>query len=276
MSDETTKHGAAGLADVVQLDCARVEDALMEGREDPRTLEHLDSCTSCRSLHREMTAVRRRIADVTGPIALSPGFAAEVFARAQTLQREGDDLPQSDPKRRLRWVWPTGAGLAVAASLALAFWVGGLQERARVLDSQDRQAPPVIVAPDGARPSSDTGQVTTARPSPVRLVPTPSGRRASSPVVPAAQAVAERPVDVPAELRDLLLRGIEEDAPCAEAAGSRVRVTVTVKPDGSLADRQILSSGDASMAHRCVRHALDGLLLPPGHGPLTVTLDVSW
>ena len=102
------------------------------------------------------------------------------------------------------------------------------------------------------------------------------GVTATSPPRQPARVIPEPIVDLPVEIRDAVVRHIQTQEGCPERATRAVRLTVTVETDGSITNRQILSSAAAGAAHRCVTRAVDALLLPPLPEPATLTLDISW
>lgn len=274
--------GRSHEAEVVRLDCRRFEDMLAEGRLDAWARAHQGGCSRCDETARAMAAVERDILDATGPTALPAGFADGVWERFQELDEAG---PERDA-RPGRWSKTMAAGFAAAAvaivAVTAAYWAGGVRQRALMRTELDA-TPQQVIVPASAIELEHPGADAAARASdapPVRLLrrpvalPTPV-----EPQVPAAQPVPEPVVDVPAELRAALTRQIEGIESCPTHAAGSVRLTVTVQPDGTLTNRQLLSAASAGDAHRCVGLALDRLALPPlsgTDGGATVTLDLSW
>ncbi len=283
----TDDPGRGREAEVVRLDCRRFEDMLAEGRLDAWARAHQSRCDRCAETARAMARVEREIADATAPASLPAGFGDGVWSRFQDLDAAG---PQDADASRGRWSRTMVAGFAVAAiailAVGAAYWAGGVRQRALLLtELTEQQAAPqqVLVQASAAelqRPAADQAALPTASTSPVRLLRRPVVAPApAEPQVPAAQPVPEPVVDVPSELRAALARQIETLEVCPEHAGGSVRLTVTVLPDGSLTNRQLLSAANAGDAHRCVGVALDRLALPPLSGAdagATVTLDLTW
>ena len=64
---DNTRHEPTDGAEVIDLACVRLEDALVEGRLDERSLAHLETCPRCLSMKQEMDSVAALIAEATGP-----------------------------------------------------------------------------------------------------------------------------------------------------------------------------------------------------------------
>ena len=113
---------------VLQLACARFEDALADGRSDAWTEEHQGGCEACDRLARETADVTRQIAEVTGPRQPSADFADRVLARAaqwgdvSDLTQLGPGTPPPPTVRRASV--PRWGGLALVAALLIGFWMG--------------------------------------------------------------------------------------------------------------------------------------------------------
>ncbi|MGM0576793.1 MAG: hypothetical protein ACQEXJ_13800 [Myxococcota bacterium] len=274
MIDEHRGEGA----DVLHLECARFRAALADEDLDARAREHRRACPDCDRFAREMQEAADLVARATGPAEVPDDFAAGVLGRADHLAgRLGD----GDRRRRAIFGGARGwIAAAVAVTVTMAFWAGDMSARSR---HDSHSAEPVATAPasEEAPPAAEAptaGSADEGAPEAVRLTPQPSPRNSPKerPVVPAAQPIPEPSVDVPDELRRSMLRAVERGDDCPEHAGGAVRVTVTIRPDGTLADRQILSLGEAGEAHRCVSRAMDHLMLPPMEESVTVTLDLTW
>jgi len=268
------------LASVLSLDCARVADALAEGTPGPELEAHLDSCASCATLAVEMRGVENLIAEATAPVTPPHDFASRVLDRAHTLTLDLEhDLPEAlSSSASSRAAWPTLAAVASAAAIALAFWAGGMNAQLDVPHDQATVSSQVEVSP---------ASVSTASPSPTRaatgevtLRPASAlpGAHVAAPAVVTLEPldIPEPELDIPGEIQAALLQVIEDQEDCPERSGGSVRITATVEPTGAIVDRQIVSSGEASRAHRCVTEALDGLRLPPLAQRARVTLDLRW
>jgi hypothetical protein len=88
--------------------------------------------------------------------------------------------------------------------------------------------------------------------------------------------VPEPKVDMSAEISAMVHERIRNNPACPAKATGSVWVTMTILSDGSLTNRQIVSDGDASLAHRCVASALDELLVAPGAKTRTLSFEVAW
>lgn len=284
-------------ADVHSIACARWEAAMLEGRADTWAREHERTCPRCGAMSGAHARLGELIAQATVPAALPSGFEERVLARAEALDAEteapGPLLAETGSAARPRsaqraWTLWLGAA-AMAAGMGLAFWAGGLRERFQVSPEVAASAARPAAVPVGEAPAPAAVPATLAEApprsvaQPTRLLPLPAPRPAGealapveAPVVPSARPVPEPAMDLPGELRSLLVREVSALEGCPARAQAPVRVTVTVGTDGTLSNRQILSSADASAAHQCVGRAMDRLLLPPLDQAATVTLDVSW
>jgi hypothetical protein len=299
MNDQRGNHGGPP-ADVLSIACARWEAAVLEGRADTWTREHERTCPRCSQMGAEHDRVGALIAQATAPASIPAGFVEAVLARAEALDAGFDaaetlDLDErfeaSTPARarraparrpRISMLWLGAA--AMAAGMALAFWAGGLTERAH---EAARPKPVEAAAPQTHDPAvaSHTAPALAppvVAPQPTRLLPLPTpaplpaAAATEPPVVPSARPVPEPTMDLAGELRSSLVREIGALEGCPARAAAPIRVTVTVGTDGTLSNRQILSAADASDAHQCVGRAMDRLLLPPLDRAATITLDVNW
>ncbi|MEZ4267874.1 MAG: hypothetical protein R3F39_15985 [Myxococcota bacterium] len=248
------------------------------------------------------TTIGALIAKATGPAPIPADFMDAVLSRAEALDAGFDDSESLDidglsgtamraqPPRdvasrpRVSILWLGAA--AMAAGMALAFWAGGMNER-----SHQSLVPAAVeaAAPAPEAPTPQNAQAPTVKSQepmasqPTRLLPLPTPQPAAQdlaptepPVVPSARPVPEPAMDLAGELRSSLVREIGALDACPPKAAAPIRVTVTVGTDGTLSNRQILSSADASDAHQCVGRAMDRLLLPPLDRAATITLDVNW
>ncbi|MBD89315.1 MAG: hypothetical protein CL940_03160 [Deltaproteobacteria bacterium] len=269
------------LAPVVSLECARIADALAEGTIGPEHEEHLNHCADCAALVMEMDSVTSLLAEATAPVTPPRDFASRVLDRANTLTLDLDSDPYEDAtkERGANARWPALAALASIAAVALAFWAGGMQakleapERAAPAANQVAVAPAAPVAPATSSPTTvDRAEVTLRQAGGAELAPEP----VQPAVVPEPAAIPEPSLDIPSEIQAALLQVIEDNDGCPKTSGGSVRITATVEPTGAIVDRQIVSSGDVTQAHRCVTEALDGLKLPPLAQRARVTLDLRW
>jgi hypothetical protein len=304
MNDKRSKDGGSP-ADVLSIACARWEAAVLEGRTDTWTREHERTCPRCSQMGAEHDRIGGLIAQVTGPAPVPASFMEAVLSRAEALDAGFDDRESVDDdgfseaaaidarggeatsRTRVSIVWLGAA--AMAAGMALAFWAGGLNERSHHSTTPaavEAALPVTAPAPVPAAQDAQAATVESAPPmaaQPTRLLPLPSSQPAAQalapvepPVVPSARPVPEPAMDLAAELRSSLVREIGALDACPAKAAAPIRVTVTVGTDGTLSNRQILSSADASDAHQCVGRAMDRLLLPPLDHAATITLDVNW
>jgi hypothetical protein len=267
------------LASVLSLACARVADAIAEGELDEGLTEHLDQCDPCAALAAETRGVTALIAEATAPMSPPGDMASRVLDRANTLTLDLErDLHGEAPamtRGATIYRWPLVAALASAAAIALAFWAGGLSAQ---LTTPEAAAPGVAVTPA----TGPTAPAPEERLTPSEVTLRPAGGSAESPAAKAPIATPETPavpeliMDIPGEIQAALLRVIEDKEGCPKTSGGAVRVTATVEATGAIVDRQIVSSGNAKRAHRCVTEALDGLRLPPLQERARVTLDVLW
>ena len=275
MSSRRTDDGSRS-AEVLNLMCARFEAGLAEGQLDEALRAHQSSCERCDALVVDLEKISTWIAQATGPSAEVPeGFLDGVIARASNLDGRVDLSAPSSAHRR---GWAAGAvGMLAAAALFAAFWAGGAQEQMR----RNAETQQVSVAVPAELPTASPEERTT----PTRaMTPTPAPSPTPAPVValrreptvPAASPVPEPVVDLGAEIQVMLREKIEASASCPEQNPTAVWVTATVRPDGSLTNRSIMSAGAASEAHRCVSRSLDQLLFPPGSPETTVTFELSW
>lgn len=269
------------LAPVVSLECARVADALAEGSVGPEHEDHLDHCGDCASLVMEMDRVTSLIAEATAPISPPRDFASRVLDRANTLtlDLEQDHFEGASNAQGAGSRWPALAALASVAAVALAFWAGGLQAKLEAPEALEDAANQVAVAPatphdPGSRlPSAPRAHEVTLRPGGgSALAPSPETQA----IVPEPAGVPEPILDIPSEIQAALLQVIEDNDGCPRTSAGSVRITATVEPTGAIVDRQIVSSGDVTQAHRCVTEALDRLQLPPLAQRARVTLDLRW
>lgn len=269
------------LAPVVSLECARIADALAEGAVGPEHEEHLDHCVACASLVMEMDGVTALIAEATAPVTPPRDFAARVLDRANTLTLDLDqdrfEEPPRDAASSARW--PALAALASVAAIGLAFWAGGLQAKLEAPRPAPEAVSQVAVAPASPQSLGSTGELPELHPE-VTLRQAGGSELGAAPqqpaVVPEPSAVPEPSLDIPAEIQAALLQVIEDNDGCPKTSAGSVRITATVEPTGAIVDRQIMSSGEVTQAHRCVTEALDGLRLPPLAERARVTLDLRW
>jgi hypothetical protein len=269
------------LATVVSLQCARVADALAEGFVGPEYEDHLNHCGDCASLVMEMDGVTSLVAEATAPVSPPHDFASRVLDRANTLtlDLEQDHFAEATRAQGAGSRWPALAAVASVAAVALAFWAGGLQAQLEAPQSTQTSANQVAVAPatdqnPGATlPSAPTSNEVTLRPAGGSAT-RPSAKTQA--IVPEPAGVPEPILDIPSEIQAALLQVIEDKEGCPKSSSGTVRITATVEPTGAIVDRQIVSSGDVTQAHRCVTEALDGLKLPPLARRARVTLDLRW
>lgn len=273
-----------GGAKILDLNCARFEDALAEGQISPALREHASGCARCASLEREVRQIAGRIREATGPVNIDPAFAAEVYARFEEMSGAvgpGMNLDRRSPWDRLRpWAYSAAAILA----LGVAFMWGGLQEQQSVSVAPHLVTevipPSGSVSPAGSPLSALTPKTTPqVRPAEVvELVPVvdPKAPESAPAAVAPVQVVPERPVDLMGELRQALMRQIDQQEGCPSSSQRPVTLTVTVGVDGQLSNRQLLSSAEAKEAHGCVSRALERLLLPPMTEAKTLTMELSW
>jgi len=253
--------------------CARFDAALADDAVDEALEAHAQSCDRCSDFARELAAAQAWIAEATGPTDTLPDdFLDTVLLRADTLDgRLGDrHMPRS---RRTALPALAISGLAAAAVL-MAFWAGSAREQLRQSDLRDQvrvEAPAPTPAPTVAAAPSPSRVTLKRTPS-----PEPIARSRVKPTVPAAAPVPEPVVDLGAEIQVMLRDRITTQETCPDHATAPVWVTTTVRPDGSLTNRSVMSAGSATDAHRCVSRALDQLLLPPGSPTTTVTFELSW
>ena len=106
--------------------------------------------------------------------------------------------------------------------------------------------------------------------------PSPWAQSAVKAAAPHDGQVPEPKVDLSAEISAMVHERIRANERCPSEASAPVWVTMTIRADGSLTNRQIVSDGDASLAHRCVAKALDELLVAPGTKTRTLSFEVSW
>lgn len=269
------------LAPVVSLECARIADALAEGAIGPEHEDHLDHCVDCASLVMEMTSVTSLLAEATAPVAPPRDFASRVLDRANTLtlDLDQDRFSEDEQARSSSSRWPALAALASIAAIGLAFWAGGLQAKLEAPTNVHSPANQVAVAPapsdtpSSLEPSHVPSSEVTLRQaggSEVALAPT------NPAIAPEPSAVPEPSLDIPSEIQAALLQVIEDNDGCPKSSAGSVRITATVETSGAIVDRQIVSSGEVTQAHRCVTEALDGLKLPPLTQRARVTLDLRW
>ncbi len=269
------------LATVVSLECARVADALAEGFVGPEYEDHLDHCGDCASLVMEMDGVASLIAEATAPLSPPRDFASRVLDRANTLtlDLEQDHFGEANRVQAAGSRWPALAAVASVAAVALAFWAGGLQAQLESPQSTQASANQIAVAPATAQ---DPGATQPSASSSDEVTLRPAGGDAHAPsattqaIVPEPAEVPEPILDIPSEIQAALLQVIEDKEGCPKSSAGSVRITATVEPTGAIVDRQIVSSGDVTQAHRCVTEALDGLKLPPLAQRARVTLDLRW
>ncbi len=303
MKDQRSNDGGPP-ADVLSIACARWEAAVLEGRADAWTREHERTCPRCSQMGAEHGRVGGLIAKATAPAPVPANFMEAVLARAEALDAglDGGDSAGIDTlsetagigrgapasaQRRVSIVWVGAA--AMAAGMALAFWAGGINERSHqgtkpAAVEAALPAPAATEAPETQNTQAATGKsLAPMAARPTRLLPLPTPQPAAQaiaptepPVVPSARPVPEPTMDLAAELRSSLVREIGALQGCPARATAPIRVTVTVGTDGTLSNRQILSSADAADAHQCVGRAMDRLLLPPLDQAATITLDVNW
>lgn len=269
------------LATVVSLQCARVADALAEGFVGPEYEDHLNHCGDCASLVMEMDGVTSLVAEATAPVSPPRDFASRVLDRANTLtlDLEQDHFAEATRAQGAGSRWPALAAVASVAAVALAFWAGGLQAQLEAPQNPADSANQVAVAPatapgpGAAQPSSSSQDEVTLRPAGGSAL-APSAK--SQAIVPEPAGVPEPILDIPSEIQAALLQVIEDNDGCPKSSAGSVRITATVETSGAIVDRQIVSSGDVTQAHRCVTEALDGLKLPPLSQRARVTLDLRW
>lgn len=271
-----------GLAPVFDLVCRRFEEDIAEGKLCDEGREHLASCKPCAEMWSDMERVGSLIAEATGHLPVPSSFLDGVIDRADAL--EGRILmPPEQTTTAWRRAAPWIGSVAAAALLITAFWAGASQraESARQLSPRLVKGDPQV-APGEETEAQPTAPMMTAAPRErLQLTPQPAPvakavERAPAPVVPAARPVPEPALDLPEELHQVILQRIRARDLCSTSGGRSVHVTLTVLPDGSLTNRQLLSSADAAASHHCVSAALDGLQLPPGGEAATVTLELSW
>ncbi|MEC9072435.1 MAG: hypothetical protein VX938_08660 [Myxococcota bacterium] len=284
MSDNSS-HGPVDGAEIIDLACARMEDALAEGRLDQRALAHLETCPRCLSMKTEMDSIAALIAEATGPTELDPSFEQGILDRAREMTFDLDARIPEAPLPRANYGRRAALLAAAAAALTLAYWAGGEQ-----LDGSSpspRAVAPIAIADPAVPPVTDQAiapQVPTGPAGgPVMMIPkkTPpppvAGVKTTQRVHrPITETLPEPMVDLPAEIRDAIIRHVRSQETCPRKVSRAVRLTLTVETNGAITNRQILSSADAGDAHRCVSRALDALLLPPMPEPATLTLDVGW
>ncbi len=269
----STRQDSEGLAPVFDLVCRRFEEDIAEGRLDDAGKAHLKDCARCAGLWAEMERVGALIAEATGPVARVPdGFLDAVLLRADSL--DGRIVLPGERTPRTRWqrIAPWAGGLAAAALLVAAFWAGAAQRAESVATS------PRLVKGHQSPTPSDGDSVARAEEAPT-LPAAPRERMKLAPVPEPVATVQPVPAPVvvpPQELRQVILQRLEAQGLCPASGGHTIHLTITVLPDGSLTNRQMLSSGDAAASHRCVSLALDGLQLPPTGEASTVTLELAW
>ncbi len=251
--------------------CARFEAALADDAIDEALRAHEKGCERCADLARDLAAVEAFIAEATGEVDhLSEGFLDRVFERADALDgRLGD---AQAPIRRP--VWPAAAvGFLAAAAMLLAFWAGGAREQSRQEDER------VVVRVQAPTPMAAHQVISPIVPSQSMKrtpAPAPVVTLRAEPTVPAASPVPEPVQDLGAEIQVMLREKVTANEGCPTHNTQAVWVTATVRSDGSLTNRSIMSAGAASDAHHCVTRSLDQLLLPPGSPETTVTFELSW
>jgi hypothetical protein len=251
--------------------CARFEAALAEDAVDEALRIHEKSCERCADLARDLAAVEAFIAEATGEVDhLSEDFLDRVLARADALEGRVGDVGATTK----RPVWPAVAvGFVAAAAMLLAFWAGGAREQSR--QDEDR----VVVRVQAPTPMAAHQVISPVVPSQSMKrnpVPEPVVALRAEPTVPAASPVPEPVQDLGAEIQVMLREKVTTNEGCPTHNTEAVWVTATVRSDGSLTNRSIMSAGAASEAHRCVTRSLDQLLLPPGSPETTVTFELSW
>ena len=113
MSD-TTRHGSGDGAEVIDLECARFEDALAQGNLSERSRAHLQTCVRCGVLKGEMESVAALIAEVTGPREVDASFEQGVMDRVRemTFDLEPDRL--TPPQKASGIFRPVAFALAAA------------------------------------------------------------------------------------------------------------------------------------------------------------------
>ncbi len=276
---------------VLQLACARFEDAVADGRSDPWTEGHRQTCAACDRLARETADVARQIAEATRPRTVSADFSDRVLARAaqwgdvSDLDSLGPGTPPSPPSVR-RTVVPRWTGFGLAAALLLGFWLGtanpwkanapGVAPRVAVPEAPGDVEPPRTAAAPAQALSADTPRAGAAAVPMKRVLPAAPAEPEPVPVAVVPNPVPEPALDVPGELRAAIVREVSRLELCPEHIATPVRVTVGIEPDGRLTNRQIMSAAGQTAAHTCVSYATDALLLPPLRWSGTVTIDVSW
>lgn len=303
-------------ARVASLDCARAEDTMAEGTLEGFALEHVSRCVQCRELAEllELTGKRPGLVTATAPAPLPAGFIDSVLDRAfdathplDRIRPATDDLRVAEleaalsaRRQRTRWI----AVGALAAGLLLAAGVSSVWDRAKTTDSlsaapamhrvvakgdyDPSSADPVTVAtapttqaptqapqlPPTAIQASGVGTSGSENTAPLPAVKSPAA--ASVEPTPKPKEVPEAMLDIPAEIRALLVQKMRLHKQCPKRNTAPVRVTLTVATDGTVSSPQVLSSSGHAAAHQCVSYALDRLLLPPLQRSVTVTLDLTW
>ena len=274
-----------GGAQVLDLNCARFEDALAEGQISSALREHASNCARCAGLESEVRQIAGRIREATGPVDIDPAFAAAVYERFEEMS--GAVGPGATREHPSVWdrVRPWAYAAAASMALGVAFMWGGHQEQ------QDLPVTPRLVAESAPlagpnAPAGAAGALQRAEATPqvrptevVELIPgAPASDPEERPQVARApvQVVPERPIDLVGEIRRALLRQVRGQEGCPVSSKRPVTITVTVGVDGQLSNRQILSSADAKDAHGCVGRALESLLLPPMEEAKPLTMELNW
>ena len=262
-------------ATVTQLACARFEDALAEGVLDGRALAHLAECEACRALRDDVGELTSAIAELSAPVQVLPTtFVEGVIEQAELM--EGRRFAPSTERSFSGWAWAC-AGFAAAAALATVLW----------LTNSDNTKPSLLRAEHRPETSGNVSSKVLSETQMWETAPvlSPSAERLDrvAPVVsddhealiPSPVLIPERPVNLPGELHNAIMRELAQNTHCPESSFGTLRVTCTVNKDGRLANRTILSTGSAE-AHRCANEAMDRLLLPPQKTDMQVTLELSW
>ena len=265
---------------VISLMCARFEDALAEGRTDAVVTEHAAECVRCHMMLTQIQGEQGALAAVataSGPVQLPSGFTEGVLARALPPERYLKEPTQKAHK--FTW-WHHGiTGIAAGICTALLIWAG--TDTMELVNTEEASNTPVAVSqaePDATvegvlhlLETENMMEGLTIDESLSRMLAFEDEAK-----VPPAVAVPEARMDLPQELKLAVLRQVQRTDACPKRLRKPVRVTLTVRRDGSLSNRTVFSASGQSKAHDCVNEALDALALPPMTESANITLDIAW
>lgn len=292
------KHG-----DVFDIACARFEAELANGEVSRAMREHAEGCARCTALKREVEDIAALLGQVSKPVRIDHKTTLDsVLERAAVLDGRLAEAPRG-PSWRASWTMGLGV-VAIAAITLLTLQLPDTTSNtgeahvveprpvARGLQPSLDSAPVISFASRETqrtrsehqpRLGSSTATLHDPAPAP-QVLPTEAShqepnQRSKSEVngtAPYDEEVPEPKVDLSAEISAMVHERIRANERCPTEASAPVWVTMTIRADGSLTNRQIVSDGDASLAHRCVAKALDELLVAPGTKTRTLSFEVSW